>query len=428
MFFQPKYKLLTVGLLVILLFACQEDDPEIIPVLDFTSPSLSSVLRPPDTVLISGTVEYPGDFEMEISLLNSDLVPVAQKVVLSLNGPKANFSLNYEVLSADLPTGDYFIRAKINNTSFYREINLVQSDLEKVGYLILTQSGVNSIDVYWYSDGQLEMKRTVQSDYAGSAVSSMDDVLVVAGAFQSGLNAFSIPEVSPLWTVNKETGFGLPDFSSVFYGGNRFYAGRRDGRLNAYDSNGSEVLDTYTFSQHYAAQGVVADEKLFVELVPQPGTSAGIQLGVAAQDNGFGLQQSLVGHDIRAMVPMGINRLYTFWNETGVGQFESYNYAQNGFESFFTLPSKVVNDACAIDGSRVVLAMADGIYIHNYTNNNFGRIIPLNSPYQVEYDPIDGELAAAVNQEVRVYGLNGQFRYAIPVNDSIFAFHNIYSR
>jgi hypothetical protein len=188
------------------------------------------------------------------------------------------------------------------------------------------------------------------------------------------------------------------------------------------------VIDAYTFAQHYATSGVVAEGKLFVEIHPQPGVSAGIQLGVVAQNNGFGLQQSLVGHDIRALVPMGVNRLYSFWNQSGIGQFESYNYAQNGFESFFTLPPVVVNDACAIDKDRVAVAMSDGVYIHDYTNNNFGRVISLMQPYQVEYDPVNGELAAAVNNEVRVYGLNGQFRYAIPVNDSIFAFHNIYSR
>ena len=428
MFFQPIYKLLTIGLLVITIVACQDDEPEVIPILEFNSPSLSTVVRPPDTITLSGTVEYPGEFEVEFNLLNADLVPVAQTVTLSLNGPKANFSLDYEVLSSNLESGDYYFRAKIKGFSFFREVSLVQPDLEKEGYLILTKAGVNQINVYWYSEGQLELKRTIQSDYSGSAVSSVDDLLVLSGAFESGLSAFSIPDGAPVWTVSKETGVGLPDFSTVFYGDNRFYAGRRDGRINAYEADGTEVIDTYTFAQHYVEQGVVADGKLFVELQPQPGNSAGIQLGVAAQNNGFGLQQNLVGYDIRAIVPMGINRLYTFWNQSGAGQFESYNYALNGFESFFTLPPKVVYDACRIDNDRVALAMSDGVYTHDYSNNNFGRVFTLINPNQVEYDPVTGELAAAVNNEIRVYGLNGQFRYAIPVNDSIFAFHNIYSR
>jgi len=408
--------------------SCQEDEPEILPVLEFSAPSLSSVIRPPDTITISGIAEYPGEFDIEFTLLNADLVPAAQTVVLTYNGPKANFSFDYEVLSENLPSGDYFLRARINDNSFYREISLLQPDQEKEGYVILTKAGTNQINAYWYSDGQLELKHTMTSDYSGSAVSSKDDLLVISGAFESGLSSFSLPDFTPLWTVNKETGTGLPDFSTIFYGNNLFYTGRRDGRVNAYEANGTEVIDTYTFSQHYPESGVVADGKLFFELKPQPGNNSGIQLGVAGQNNGFGLQQSLVGFDIRAMVPMGVNRLYSFWNQNGVGQFESYNYALNGFESFFTLPPVVVHDACRIDGDRVALAMSDGVYIHNYSNNNFGRVVSLLNPYQVEYDPITGELATAVNQEVRVYGLNGQLRDVIPVNDSIFAFHNIYSR
>lgn len=428
MIFQRLYKLFTIWLFVIFVSACKPEPAVVNPKLEFSHPSLASVIRPPDTIRVAGTVSYVGAFDIEFTLLNVDFVPVAQTVKVRVSGPESSFDYNYEVLSTNLSSGDYYIRAKVADFNFYRAISLIQPDVQKLGYAILADAGNNQISAYWFSNGTLEQKRILNSDFSGSAVKSEGSILAITGDFMSGMRVYSLPEFTDLWSVPKETGTGLPDFSTVFYGNGYFFAGRRDGRVNGFSDEGVEVFDVQTFSQHYATDGVVSQGLLYMAIHPMPGTSPGIQLGVANANNGFGIQQAHIGYPVRALEVMNPQRVYAFWNENNTGVFESYNYSQNGFESFFTLPPQNVMDACRVDGNRVIVALEDGVYLHDYSSNNFGRIAEVNSPQDVEYDFVTGEIAVVVGTEVRVFGLNGQFRYAIPVNDSIFAIHNVYSR
>lgn len=227
--------------------ACNKDDedtesPRIVQV----SPSDNQSFQTVDTItFIADITDNEGLTYLEISVLNTDFIPVIPKVRLNASGTSVPFAYDFVLDAPLLESGTYVLALTAsdgyNTTSSYRQVLLTAIERVIERYYVVTAQGNQTTVHRGLSLNSTSPVLDFQMDLRGAALNYKQNILGLAGG---SLGDALFYESEELELVQSYPGFGsdaFPYFLGLNYqmGSEQFILAQNSPRLQILDALGS---------------------------------------------------------------------------------------------------------------------------------------------------------------------------------------------
>lgn len=413
--------------LLLSLFSCQKEDATP-PIVEVFSPLSASSFDVLDYISVSGLATDESALEwVEIKLLNSDLVLVADPIVLYSTENEFSFSASIHIADIHLHSGNYFLKVAAsdgeNITSNYTEIVLSAVPLAlKNTYLI--SSAANSFSLYEVSGNNSSLTYTFQGQFQSGMVNSYHQYLFFGSDLTGyGYNAdydfisWEIPLQLTTYNFFNRAVYSQEDHLNYISHGN--------GSIKAYDKNGNVLFSSSMNAGEYPEDVLVFNDKVFAEIYS---TSFNRDLVVYFKSSGTESHRIAVDKDIVTILPKSADELYFFTNNGTSSEFFIYVPTLNTFWSPHSMPQGEINDVVAISDNELIIAHQTGLLRYTYQNNSLVPIVSGIEFNKVKYDALNGVVVASSANELNYYSNLGNPIGQVVNSEPIADFYFFYNK
>lgn len=403
--YQPFLRLFTIGLLVTFMLVACNPETSSIPRVKWHAPAEGAWHQAGDTATLEFEIFSDAEVAYAVSLINDQNTPVAY----SLEGfGKGVVSVEYAIPVALQGSGStYYFRVSCGAVSGFREVNISTRQRAFKEWAVVTTSAQDDHQLWTVSPTEVALRASFQGSLSGVAVAGETAVC----AFRDGgLRAYSSDGSGLMWSVNSGPSPLGMEFTAIASVDDAVVASHADGRLLKYNEQGQLLLELPAFENRYASQLQSGESGLFAGVLPRMGQSGLPGLEMRSLGELIYLGGTFLSAEVQKIVPITSERIYLFWNASGMAQFASYKPSEQGLESFFSLPAESFVDAARVDANSVWISLESGIYVHRYNPAHFGLVVPAsNQPWHaLTVEPLSGHMAAAHAREFNSFDSAGQ--------------------
>lgn len=419
--------LLVAAFSALLFGACRKEPDNDVPRITITSLSGGSWITVPDTLVV--TVEATDDINLQqvgITLLDQQFIPVVSAASAAVSGKYITRSLELPIISQQLLSGDYQLRAtawdgSLTGTDFHTvHVSGVPLRVRAVFTVAETDDGTVAL----YRTDSLEQTSMATSwtmDFAGAAVSSASQRIFIAGGTNGDLLALEPDGLTTVWQQpNLSPASGTPWFTGVdLCTDGRLYVGRNNGVLQGFlASNGTgafiaTVPEPYRPEQVAVAGGLVVCAERHI--VTQ-------QWQLAFHYPQSGALQQIQPLDLLPvrMFDRDGAHLLLFGNRNGQGVVQDRTINGGGSWEPYHWPSEIT--AVERVGTDVwLVALASGS-LQRFTYNNAGSLVIATTPVltTMAYDAVNGQVyGGTYGQVLQINPTTGATAPAWPVTGTV---------
>ncbi len=243
--------------------SCKKDN-DIYPEVQIKTPLSGGNYAFSDTLILRIEV-LKSDGRVSLNIMDGDIVmPIANYLVYQQGSVR-----EYELYFTDryLTSGNYDIRVQAfngeNSTSDFLKISYTESALRQNGFIVLTQSG-NMATIIHSDSSQAQRSFTLTGDYPHLAFNSFQQTGAVVPYLSGQLSGFSLKDFSVGYTAANPSNSGLPQYEHILSHDRLIYALESEGRIRAFNSDGS-IARSYTIpAGHIPQRGMIAEDGLLV--------------------------------------------------------------------------------------------------------------------------------------------------------------------
>jgi len=417
--------------LLVLSVSCRkfDNDPAEITII---SPLPGTVFMPGDTIQVEANLSDDDDLgTLTIKLLNQSYTPVSHQDYYALNYMDTyHLSQPYVIDDLFLESGTYFITVSVSDGSEdaneYRVIEIHELPKTREAVYFLTRPDTMNLNlVELDSLGQLVNRLTIPGDYAESAINSRYHELIVSGQY-GYYNHYDLHTYSNIFSEPPYNGSG-PSFLNLFFYNNLTYVSYYDGRIRAFDMNGSVKFNSAQ-PVYYQPGALCANSKYVFAEAFYTGQSER-RLVVINNPSGVARQEYNLDAEIATILSTGENEVMIFGNKNGDGKIFSYHVVNNDADDLHTMPGITIYGALMIDADNYALATQNGLYSFQVSNNNLIPVDVNRPSYGIEYDEVNGILFSASGKEVRQYAFpSPQVMNTSMASDSVMDIRILYNK
>ncbi|MBN3034293.1 MAG: hypothetical protein JW861_01805 [Bacteroidales bacterium] len=192
---------------LVLLAACLKEDRQVDPVIRILSPSADQAFSLPDTVRVSlSVVHESGISHLRTDLTDESMNPLGLFCAVQPGQSSYEGYCTLPVNDASLESGYYYVAVTAlgggSSTKAYRRIwlNGIPQTFRKLVVLTAETSGNVGVQA-WSPDSSQVTLGQITGDPVCSEVDSRHSILYLAGKNSMNLAAFSLPDLTMLWTL-----------------------------------------------------------------------------------------------------------------------------------------------------------------------------------------------------------------------------------
>ncbi len=408
------------------LYSCKKDSPAGYPTLTLNSPYNLEYFNVPGTIHVTG---HASDFRsltsITISLTNSQSIPVEQTVSLTITSNNMDFSCNYSLSDVHLSSGQYYITIKAfngtNTTSAFQKIYIDALPTRRTAIYAITR---NSAGVHaWGIDSSFKvspsLSYTVPGDYSSSDIDCYYQQLYTAGKDSGNVNVYSVPDVTPYWSLPATIG-SSPFFTNVYCNVDNEFVSYYLGYIKCYNHRGVLQSVYNSLFGYYPIKTFLWSGWLFAEQKDISSSQEYLLSYYASTTASY--QQALLAGPMVAMYGYDNNDLFVFGNTASSGAYmQLYNINTNLFFSPVSLSAYgQLLSVAQVNENTYLLSFNNGtIYQYTYNPNSIVPYIGGTIASNVRYDSINNQVVTSAGNTVNAY--NYGISNATLVNSVILA-------
>jgi len=388
---------------VITLFSCNKESTHF-PMVTVEEPFLNASFNVGDTIIVKATASDPTLRKIQLTLVNDKFAPVLSSINIPFTGSQANFTRHLVIDNYDLPTGKYFVRVKAFNdqtsASGFKEVGVTGIPLVRLGWNVACSDGFDSRIYFIPSNGQKELAYQWSSDFSGMATWPREKRIIFCPS-KTGKMSFieneNYGEVysEPTQQVGGSSTFGGAELTEL--GVAIFYT---NGFVKIKDRVGVNKLNMALptgFSAYYLKQ---LGQYYFV-FAEKP--SVGYRVFKYSAINGVFVSQYNMGNFRVDYAAENDGYLAVFGNYNG--NAKSYElYTDGSFVELHPMPNTTLNSAVQMQTHVFALAMADGLYKLDLTNQLLSPVSGVNFLAEhLGFDSENNELIMSKGINLRIY-------------------------
>ncbi|MFL5751846.1 MAG: hypothetical protein ACJ76F_00445 [Bacteroidia bacterium] len=432
-----KAYIFTVLLLsAIFVISCKkEKKSDVFPEISFYAPAGGSVFNMFDSIYVSAYVSDGSGLEsVTVGLTTLSGVPVQQNAVYHPTGTSLEIGFKYELYEYRLTSGYYSLLITAgngSNTSLKQQVIYINaSPVIKKGYYLFSDNGslttFTKFDTAFANPGI----KTISGKYTGSAISSYNQRLYVAGGAYQNFQAYDVGTGTVKWNI-QNLGGGSPYFSSCEGDGMNVILGYNNGQLKRYNQDGTTITNmVYPNNDYYCEYGAVQASNYVAYM--QSRSSSNKKL-VVFNAYGAAAMESPITFKPLGIFERSTTDAYVVGNDnSNQAQLTIFNVNAGGLQSPLNLPSGSLLSACKVDSNTLLIGHSDGnIYKYQYSSNNLIAIQSGITANRMKYDSGENLVYISSAKQFNAYAL-GSFSLS-PVktfthSDTIRDFHVIYNK
>ena len=258
-------------ILTTLLFslACRKDEDRTAPSVQILQPAPNAQLQVPDTLIVQVQVSDERTVErVVIDVLDGQGIPIVPSAVVQVNSSSRMVYAEFRLTDERIRSGDHTIIARASDGSNegrgFRTIAIAETPLRSRMVFVAPPFSEGSITIQRVdSTGVLGFFQQVQ-DFAGIAVDSDSQHLMVAGSRFTPFQAFPTAPYSGIWTV-LPPGNDVPgQFTSLSVdpSDDRTYLASRDGVIRGYTGEGAQQFNALCLDAFRCDAVLAVDDRI----------------------------------------------------------------------------------------------------------------------------------------------------------------------
>lgn len=428
--------LILFALITGLISGCNDDTEDVYPVVLINSPANNAEYNVLDTIRLVIRVDYPkAQVLLKVNLQNQSLVPVAPTLQIDQFATGVETTLYYVINDEELESGSYKLMAEASDGEIYTRnyVTVYVNGIDRVltHVFVVEETGTNIHQIRRY-DTSVQNPLTVDfaGDYAGSDVSSHEQLFFIAGAYFGDLTAYHADDLAVKWTSPITSSSTTPYFTCVQTIGNNVFAGLWEGYNARWNMSGNKGVSTEITSTTYSAL-LYNSGKYLISAAVQKSNYLTQWLEVYYIDLGGMLVATI--SDIQPVVfaePTPGSVLILGNNQNGQAYTRTFNPMTGNLGTPpqpFDLPAVEVLAGVAVANTRIALAMENGIYLYDFQ----AALLPISTQTNVKairYESISRTLWCITGAKLIVMELSGTPLAEYSLGANLVNLHLMYNK
>lgn len=274
-----------------------------------------------------------------------------------------------------------------------------------------------------------ELFKDLQTDYSGSASSSLHSELLIAGSHTGDLRAFDAATGQQVWSVPNQGAAQYPYFLDLEseQNGEWVLAPLGTERLEGYRGGSGPDLTAEALDAHFMQELALIDGRILSEQEPI-GSDPRQWVTYYASTGAIGTQKQIPQRDIVRILPGDPGNAIVLANVNGQGKLLHYDIQGRFFQELATPPSGLLKHGVRMGGGRVLLVHSQGLMIYKKGSSLF-RELGSVVPQAIAYDDVSEQIYSAEGEKLRVRDTkDGTVQWEHAFNDSVRDLHLLYDR
>ncbi len=368
-----------------------------------------------------------GDGRVSVSLMDgARVISVAHQLVYQ----QGNLH-EYELYFTDknLKSGKYEIQVLAfngeNRGSDFSEIRYVELPLRLKGFMTLSGNGNIATVTSYDSIGNIKDIQ-LNGDYPYLAFNSYQQVGVAAPEVIGQLTAFSFINPAAVFSVSNPANQGLKQYEYLFSDDELNYALENNGRIRAYNSDGS-IAKSFSLPNGYIPQKGKIDEPGFLVATQLDGTNS-FQLFLLNPQNGSVQKQTNLPGKVVSIGYAGQSTFVLTYRKNGDAIIGTYNTVSNLLTEYGKISGAKPLSLLRISDNEFLISTENKILRFNPHSPQIPSLLYSFAAADMEYDELANQAYFASGKSVWVTN-NWQTPYTVlTTNDSIRQIELVYNK
>jgi hypothetical protein len=427
---------LTVMFLVsILLFSCTKDEPMPSADISILSPAPLSEYNIYDTIAVSLTVQTSAEAGVSVSLqlMNENFIPVQPARTLENITVNTEQVILYPIIDSTLADGVFNLRIQafgdIETTQAYRQIyiNEIPRTLKSI-WLVADQSEGIELMVL---DETYELIENIQteSDYSGSAMSSVNGQFYLAGKNSGNLTAYNGYTQNQAWFIPAVPNPNQPYFTCVRAFDEVCYTGFWQGQVIGYNKYGGVVTAT-EFNENTIPENIFVHDVFLIKSAQRRSNADQKVIETYFVQSGARISETNLNFAPVGYTAPEFRKILIFGNKEEKAVTHLFDptsgMISNPYEPF-ALPTEKIIATTEISESKTVFSTENGVYIYEYLTS-LTQINNLQQATALAYNPLNQTILAVAGTEVIVMNLQGSIFYQYDAQKPLRAIHLFFNK
>lgn len=419
--------------------SCDEETP--LPELEVFEPQHGFQVDPGDTIEVRLKARAgAGIEELHFSIVGGDNTEAVPSHRIELEGdPELEGRFPYPIDGGpDGGSGSHELRVTVVDGEGERRSAFVQGtitgdpvEFEKAFILLRPQEDRVEVHEITGPDQGSQLFKTLNQDFAASALSNVHRELIVAGSHTGDLRAIDPFSGQELWSVENQGASPYPYFLDLTVSADERYVFTPLGteRLEGYRGGNGPDITVEAIDDAFIRSVALWGGRLLTEQEPV-GNEMRQWVTYYPSTGSIEEQIQIPDRDVVDILPASEGRVLVLMNENGEGHLEHYHVQGRYFDQSPSLPSfppgKLIGGT-QMGESRNLLVHDQGLWVQEEGSSMAGRISS-SVPQALAYDRVNDRIFVGEGSELRVLeGDEGNELWSRSFQDSIQGLHILYS-
>lgn len=418
----------------VFLYSCSTDDNSgPAPVIAISEPLENSSYAFLDTVFVKAIISHNKPISyIKVSILNDESTSV---LPVQLFYPEANeYHLKTALIFDNILTesGHYFIQIKAEAAgevaNEWAGINYASVPKVLESVVVVRKGGGNNFQVFDVGkDNVVWEKFTFSGDYAGSAISSRNQLFYKVGSVFNDLSAWELRSNKLIWSVPAVANPPIPYFTGIYSDDNEVFVSTREAFIYGYNESGLN-----TFRSEKFANGIFTSfirHKNWLTAIFERYNSPLNELVVLNYPGGTVFQSLQFDGKVAAVAEFGNLGLLLFFNNDSKSLVYNYWFESNTLVKLKEFPQGSIHSLYMADMQNAYLAFADGVYWYRPETGSSVKILPVQNVSDIAYDSVSETLFVSYLNKLDVYRMpSAQLAESFSFTDDILDIHLHYNK
>ena len=421
------------SILVILISCSADENNGPAPLITISEPLENSSYSFLDTVFVKAFISHDKSISyIKVSILNNDATPV---LPVQLFYPETNeYYLKTALIFDNLLTesGHYTIQVKAESggevSNEWARINYTSAPKVLEYVVVVTKGASNSFHVFDVGDDNLVLERfSFSGDYAGSAISSRNQLFFTMGSVFNDLSAWELSTKKLRWSVPAVVNPPIPYFTGIYSDDNEVFVSTREAFIYGYDETGLNTFRSEKFTNGIFTSFI--RHKNWLTAIFKPYNSPLKELVVLNYPGGTVFQSLQFDGEVAAIADYGNLGLLVFINKDSDAVVYHYQFDSNTLVKLKEFPQGIIYSLYMSDFQNAYIAFADGVYWYRPETGSAVKIIPVQDVSDIAYDSVSEMLFVSHFNKLDVYRMpSAQLVETSTFTDDILDIHLHYNK
>lgn len=391
-------------LIVLVFFSCKKEADNRIPAISYLQPSYLQQFSVEDTIPVKAQVQDEKEItRIQVSLVDANFSPVSAPQLFYPATASYLLDTRLPIPDQSLESGNYYVFVKADNgvnfKNKYQEVILHGLDQEYLQTVVITEGGLNQVQVFGTSDFEgTSLLKVITGDFSASAISSKDKLLFVAGRNNTNLWAYDLDQNEVAWT--REITPGLPIHNNGCLHFNDFlYATYNYDFIHGYTPSGNIGFDVSI--EEFDAPERIYRHGEFVLAEVQKKNAIDPYIATYFASTGNEKQRRFIDFDIVDFHAKNKDEVIVACNQEGKGMLYSYNVTNDMLTFILEFQDKI-NASVKTGTNTLALAGESGIYSYSMVYGIVTEILDSGADVLV-FEHLSGSLITGKFTQLELY-------------------------